>query len=532
MVDYVSIPPLHKAPSLKAPHPTGRKARLLTTGIIDPDSNVWSMAHADRLAFLVDAAAYFQTLSEALQKAQNEIWIIGWDFHPQIDLTPDQNNQHRLSDLLQAQLDAKPDLVIRILVWALGPLYSGKSLRLYQRPGVLSHERVHLQFATSRPLWSSHHQKIVVIDDALAFIGGIDLTAGRWDDSKHQPANPLRTKPNGLPYEPVHDLQVMVAGKAAKRVSDIARHRWWLATAEKPMRCSSTDATASLWPKNRKPDLSHCRVGLSLMEPPGSPSVLMRHFSLLALDAIKAAQNHIYIEAQYLTSFVVADALAERLMEEKSPEIIILTTRVLHGFMERIVMETNRDRIIHRLKQADKHNRLRVMYAVVPDDQGQPQQVFIHSKLLIIDDCFVRIGSSNLNNRSEGIDTEADLSVEAYTPEQSAAIAALRHRLLAEHLDSTPTEIANTFKRSDSLIATIDAHNTKARGLRNFIIEPSNHSNGAVWVTPLVDPSVSHPTTASFAQTLRAFVSGFLSRWFRGSAPEKDKLVRSHKKEA
>lgn len=195
------------------------------------------------------------------------------------------------------------------------------------------------------------------------------------------------------------------------------------------------------------------------------------------------------METQYLAFFGVADCLTRRLEEEDGPEIVIVLTRVSHGFLEKLVMGGNRDRLIRRLKRADRHGRLRVMYPVVPKDDGTEQDVLIHSKLLVIDDRFVRIGSSNLNNRSEGLDTEADIGIEARNEGCAASIAGLRDRLLAEHLDASVGEVHAAIARTGSLIETIDALNVRPRGLRDMEVSIDKGDVEPVWGTDLVDPA-------------------------------------------
>ena len=67
------------------------------------------------------------------------------------------------------------------------------------------------------PFGSSQHQKLIVIDDAVAFTGGLDVTIRRWDTSEHEPDNPLRRDPAGDPYKPFHDVQMMVDGDGGAR---------------------------------------------------------------------------------------------------------------------------------------------------------------------------------------------------------------------------------------------------------------------------------------------------------------------------
>lgn len=453
--------------------------------VINTSTNAWRASAADRVGFIIDAAAYYSALREVLFQAEREIWIIGWDFDPDILLDPHHSTQ-TLGELLLSIVEAKPALQIRILVWAMGPIYSGKSLKLFKRSGWSSHPRIDLRFDARHPLRGSHHQKFVVLDDSLGFIGGIDLTARRWDEPSHTINNPHRISPDGTPYDPVHDLQAAVTGVAARDVGDLARRRWAHATDEHHQ---SLGLDRKLWPSDVVPALSGCQVALSLTEPGRGRRRAKRQAMQLTLDAIASARRHIYIETQYLAFFGVADCLTRLLSRHDGPDVVIVLTRVSHGYFEKIVMGGNRDRLIRRLRRADRHERLKVVYPVVPTDDGGEQDVLIHSKLLVIDDRFLRIGSSNLNNRSEGVDTEADIAIESGSDGCAISIAGLRNRLLAEHLASTEDAVRATIERTGSLIRTIDALNVHPRGLRSIDVKNDGGDVEPVWGTQIFDPA-------------------------------------------
>lgn len=456
-----------------------------SANIINLEKNAWRADPAERLGFIVDGADYYLALKDVLPRAEKTIWIIGWDFDPDIRLDP-KNSGEKLGDFLLSLVEARPDLEIRILVWAMGPIYSGKSLKVFSKSGWSSHERIHLRFDSRHPLRGSHHQKIVVIDDRLGFIGGIDLTARRWDDQSHAASNPLRVSPDGTPYDPVHDLQAAATGNVARALGDLARRRWARATGEKQSRVS---IDGILWPGNVEPALTGCQVALSLTEPGRGRRKSKRQAMRLTMDALWSATRHIYMETQYLAFFGVADCLTRRLSEPAGPEVVIVLTRASHGFIEKVIMGGNRDRLIRRLKRADRYGRLMVMYPVVPKNDGSEQDVLIHSKLLVIDDRFVRIGSSNLNNRSEGLDTEADIGIEAGSEDCARSIAELRGKLLAEHLDASEDAVRQTMARTGSLIRTIDELNTRPRGLRDIAVSVSEGEVKPVWGTDIVDPA-------------------------------------------
>src|SRR5690606_31133220 len=94
------------------------------------------------------------------------------------------------------------------------------------------HPRIRVVLDTKHPFYAAHHQKIVCVDECIAFGGGIDLTVQRWDRPGHEFDDPLRLDPDGKPYQPVHDVQMVVDGEAARALCAVARQRWETATGE------------------------------------------------------------------------------------------------------------------------------------------------------------------------------------------------------------------------------------------------------------------------------------------------------------
>lgn len=458
--------------------------------IIRHGRNAWRTAVADKAAFLVDGADYYRRLEQVILKAKRSIFIIGWDFNPDILLRPGEADSPTIGALLRSRVEHEPELEVRILVWGMGPVYSGKSFRMFGEMEWNAHERIMLRFDFRHPLRASHHQKIVCIDDAVAFLGGIDLTARRWDTRDHAVEQPLRISPDGKPYGPVHDMQAVVSGDAACIVGEIARKRWKRATGQiVPPDERIEDHAAALWPADLEPALKDCPTGLALTMPWRWHGKRGHRESIrLTHDALRAAQRHIYLESQYLASFGVARTIASRLQQENGPEIVILVTQESHGFLEKVMMGNNRNRLIRKLKRNDRFNRLRIYFAVTADAEGREREIIVHSKLIVIDDRLLRIGSSNLNYRSEGLDTESDLAFEPVTEEGRAAIIAMRDDLLAEHLGVTPREISASMAETGSMLATIDRFNAGTRGLRPFKVDISKGETDSVIGTSLADP--------------------------------------------
>ncbi len=472
--------------------------------IIRPGENAWRTAKADRLDVLVDGQAYFKVLEGALEQARREIWIVGWDFNPDIPMQPDEPQSPTLGAFLLRLVEERPELTIRVLVWAMGPVYSGKSLKMFRKRRWSSHPRIVLAFDSRHPIRGSHHQKLVVVDDAVAFVGGIDLTAKRWDTSEHLVDDPRRKLPSGTPYEPVHDMQVALEGEAARLAGDIARRRWLFATDEDVPAITSQaqvrlDGTADI--------MTNVEVAFARTEPAIRGRAAVTEAMDLTVAALKAARRHIYIESQYFASNRVCDVLCERLSEPDGPEVVLISTLSSHGTIERLVLGANRDRFIRRLSQCDKHGRMRAFYPVVPKPDGTEQEIVIHSKLVIVDDTFLRIGSSNLNQRSEGLDTELDIAIEACSDAERNGILALRGRLLAEHLDTDPASFAAAVRVEGALGRTIDAFNTRQRGLRPFRDAAGKGAITAVTGTGIVDPVEPWWPVSAWAGAMRTFLN-------------------------
>ena len=177
------------------------RCRLLqSSSILIPGDTVWRRCKAGRLAILNDAAAYFAALREALLLATRQVYIIGWDIHSLTRFVgpsgqADDGYPAELGAFLKALLKAKPGLRINILSWNFPALYAAE--REWNSAAKFTSEasdRLCFCFDSSLPLGSAQHQKIVVIDGALAFVGGLDLTIRRWDTSAHDAHHPLRDR--------------------------------------------------------------------------------------------------------------------------------------------------------------------------------------------------------------------------------------------------------------------------------------------------------------------------------------------------
>ncbi len=453
----------------------------------EPGWNCWKTAVADRMSVLVHGAEYFAALETALRSARRSILIIGWDFDPRIRLRLDVSEEESppLGRLLRQLVEERPELEVRVLVWssavAHGP--SGTAELLIGTEWQ-QHPRISLRLDTTHPLYAAHHQKIVAIDGALAFTGGIDLTVNRWDTHEHLHGDPRRKSHAGAFYGPIHDVQVAFDGEAAREVFHHACWRWKKGTGESP-EC----VPGSLpWPENARTHFTDVDLAIARTVPDWGDGRSAHEAARLTEDMLWAAERTIYIEAQYFAATFLGDVLERRLSEPDGPEVIAIVSLASHGFIERQIMGRNRDRLIRRLRRADRHRRFRIYNPVVPGGD-KDCSVLIHSKLVISDDRLLRVGSSNLNNRSVGLDTELDVAIEARDETDRRAVAALRNHLLAEHLGVPEAVFDATFAKTGSLVQTIERLNTGARGLRSFDAIRTRGSTRPVPGTSLLDPA-------------------------------------------
>lgn len=458
--------------------------------ILKPGYNCWQVAHARRVAFLIDAADYFRAFREAAARARHSILMVGWDIDSRVRLVRDGDPgllPNTLCEFLNGVVSRPGGPHAYVLTWDFAMLYAldREWLPIYKLDW-RTHRRLHFRMDGKHPPGGSHHQKIVVVDDGLAFAGGLDLTKARWDTPEHRPDDPRRIDVAGTPpYRPFHDVMMLVEGQVASVLGELVRARWERATGRRAR--PAVGAPADLWPPGVATEVENVPVAVARTVPAYDGEAEVREVELLYRDAIRAARRSLYIENQFFTATGIADAIAARLGEPDGPEVVLILALRTDGWLSQQTMDVLRGRLIHRLRQADRHHRLRVYYPDVPGLDGQC--VNVHSKVLVVDDDFARVGSANLNNRSMGIDTECDLAFESGGEERvRRSIAGLRHRLLAEHLGTRPEEVARAVAREGSLIAAIESLRGGGRTLRE--LEPPPPEQVSSWLPnpELLDP--------------------------------------------
>ena len=422
-----------------------------------PGRNCWRVETANRFAVLMENAAYFAALRSALDKAQRSVVLLGWQFDPRTRLHPDVAHagpSDEIGHLLRMLVKSRPDLEVRLLIWK-SPLVIAASQGFFpQRAQSWFRKRI-VEFRLDPPPapGACHHQKVVIIDDAVAFVGGGDISVDRWDSEEHLDGDPRRCLPSGLIAPPRHEVMCVVDGPAARALGDLARERWYKATDERTI---PDEAPGDPWPDGVEPDIRDTPFAIARTEPGFGQWTETRENEALHLDAIRKAKKLIYLENQYFTSPVIAAALAERLAEWDGPEVVLVSTGGSPSWFDRMTMDTARSEVLFRLEQADRNNRF---FAFAPHTE-EGGRIIVHAKMSIYDDEILRIGSTNLNNRSLGFDTECDVAVEPGTEEGRDAIRKFRHHTLGHWIGVSGEAFAAAEALSQSIGEAVQRFDT------------------------------------------------------------------------
>ncbi|TAJ71705.1 MAG: phospholipase [Phenylobacterium sp.] len=427
--------------------------------VLTPGETCWRTEKADRVAFLVDTEAYFTALYEAMMKARRSILILGWGFDPRARLFPDgydgPDDLDEVGHVLLRLAAERPELDIRLLIWKSAlPIAASQEFFPHKARKWFQGSRVKFHLDDQVPLGACHHQKVVVIDDRLAFCGGGDISVDRWDTPGHLDEDQRRIMPDQECHAPRHEVMMMVDGDAAAALAEHFRARWGNATRDEPM-SPAPDAGGDPWPDHVPPHLIHTHVSIARTHPGWRRRPTIHEIRDLTLACIASAERTIYLENQYFTSPVITEALARRLGDPGGPEIVLVTTGASPSWFDQLTMDHARGAMVWRLRAADVYGRFRAFHPVTRAGTN----IIVHSKTSVFDDRIVRVGSANINNRSFGFDTEIELAVEAEDEDARRNIAAFRDRLVGHFIGATGDAVAKASADRGGLIPAIDALN-------------------------------------------------------------------------
>ncbi|WP_067850052.1 phospholipase D-like domain-containing protein [Mycolicibacterium wolinskyi] len=504
--------------------------------VVVPGKTCWRTAQADRYAHIVDGADYLYHVKAAMLNAHSRIIVIGWDLDYR---TAFERGEHtlagpnQLGPFLHWLLWRRRELNVYLLKSNLRLLPAFDGFWFGVAPvgllNQLTSARMHFAVDGAHPTGAVHHQKIVVIDDAIAFCGGIDLTIGRWDIRAHLPDDRRRHGPGGV-YGPRHEVAVAVDGDAAHLLAQQARERWNGATGES---LDSVRRSQSAWPDGLNAALRNVTVGIARTLPTLAQRTEVREVEALNLAGIAAARDVIYLENQYFAARGIAEAIAARLREPHGPEVVMVLPRSSESRLEQQSMDSARERLMGVLRSADLYGRLGVYWPVA----GNGVTVYVHSKVMVIDGRVLRIGSSNFNNRSLGFDSECDIALEANlacvnSAEIERQILFTRDSLVAEHLGVSVVDFRDSMQRHGSFLQGVEALRGTGRSLRKLTDTMVSADASPFAENDLMDPSHVPPSLAQstfrLAERLvtaplrRSGLVSFVEGWLAGSSRTTD----------
>jgi len=457
--------------------------------------SVWAYAGASRAHAVIDAAPYFELMREAMLNARQRILLIGWDFDTRIKIGSGRRWWNRpRKEVPPARLgpfviwlaNRRPDLDIRVLKWNFGvfkAFFRGSMMIDLLR--WWAHPRIHFRLDSAHPLGCSHHQKIVVIDDMFAVCGGIDMAGDRWDTRDHLEDDARRRRPTGRLYGPWHDCTMMLEGDVARKLGEYGRIRWEQSGGLPMEPCRPQEH--SPWPKRLRAEFRDVEIGIARTRSPYNEIAEVREVEALFIEQIGRAKRFIYAENQYFASRKIAEAIAMKVSEPDPPEILLVNPLSADGWLEQAAMDGARIRLIRSIEERDHAGRFSVFCPY--NAAGTP--IYVHSKLMIVDDEILRIGSSNMNNRSLGLDSECDVFIDCARGGKAgcgAAIRRLRLSLLAEHCGISPDDAEALIERQGSMAGMAEAADQSGKTLRRFRLHELSEAEKAIADNAVLDP--------------------------------------------
>ncbi len=404
-------------------HHRRRLAKLGHEHVFDPPpgSGLWaegdpSSRPGNELEVLVDGERALSAILTALRGARSHVHLAGWHVTPGFELARD-GERAALRDVL-AELAERLD--VRVLLWAgpPAPVFEPKRSDVEQIRDELTRDtQIRCVLDARERTMHCHHEKLVIVDDEIAFVGGIDLTdlsGDRWDGHEH----PARGR---LGW---HDVATRLRGPAVADVAEHFRARWQEVAGE------------PLPAPRPQPPAGETTVQILRTVPDGTYDFLP-HGDFRILDAyvraLRSAQELIYLENQFLWSTEIAELIAAKLADPPSERfrvVLVLPAHPNNG------ADTTRGQLGRLVEAADGSDRL--LAATISCRSGErTHPLYVHAKVGIVDDRWLTVGSANLNEHSLFNDTEMNV---ATCDERLARDTRLG--LWAEHLELSREQVA------------------------------------------------------------------------------------------
>jgi len=367
----------------------------------------------NRMEVLVDGETALPRIADELERARSHVHLAGWFFTPEFRLRPDGPGLRELLAELAGRVE------VRVLSWAGSPLplfHPDRKQGRELREALMRGTRIRCALDSRERPMHCHHEKLVIVDDRVAFVGGIDLTdyCGRRFDRRDHPAR------DSLGW---HDAACRLEGPIVRDVAEHFRLRWEAVAGE------------PLPEPTEQPAAGDVELQLVRTVPERIyPGLRGGDFTILEsyLRALRSAEKLVYLENQFLWSPEVNEVLIDKLRHPPSDDfriLVLLPTHPNNGG------DHTRGQI-GRLVEADDGAGRFLACTLHQRSGADPRPVYVHAKIGIVDDEWLTLGSANLNEHSLFNDTEVNVATW-----KGELARATRLQLWAEHLERRADEL-------------------------------------------------------------------------------------------
>jgi len=300
---------------------------------------------------------------------------------------------------------------------------------------------------------ASWHQKFMVIDQT-AFVGGMNLRRVDWDTNDHKVFDARRMLFDATEAErvavankedkpdtgPRKDYIMRIDGPAAADVTDLFQKRWSRALADK-VEYSQNATDFKVDPSAAEdPNGAMAQITATMPDPLAEHGILESWH-----NAIRQAKDFIFIEDQYFRMPILNDAIVARMKEIPALRLIVVTKPV-NEYTDPGCFWTYKSAEVFRSAFPSRFLLLQLRAFDtgpsfgIDETKGEFAAMDVHSKMLIVDDVFMSVGSANKNNR--GVLYEGELNVAVL---DRAFVSAARKRILSNMLGEASPEASGAF---------------------------------------------------------------------------------------
>jgi hypothetical protein len=290
---------------------------------------------------------------------------------------------------------------------------------------------------------ASYHQKFAVVDDAVAFIGGMNAKGVDWDTSAHRVYEHRRmdfgdsqtqrqevmTKDSEPTFGPRKDYIVRIEGPAVQDAAEVFQQRWAYQIdqgADYSQHCTDFLVDRS---QPEAPGGIQVQVTATLPEPFHEQAIGETWF-----NAVANADRYIFVEDQYWRIPMLVDVIMDRMAEVPGLRLLVVTKPVSEWLDPGCEWtHATHQQLMAAFPSRYRTYQLRAFDTVVTwgwdETESRFKDMDLHSKLLIVDDQFLSVGSANKNNR--GIVYEGELNLAVLDP---AWVTEARRRIFSNML--------------------------------------------------------------------------------------------------